>query len=202
MSTVLEALRERERGHPAGPRDQREARRWRGWLPAVAAASTLGGAAVGLLVMRSSSSPSHGQRVAASADLPPPPAAVQPAAQAAPPAALPAVDEPPRARVKRWQPASGTPPTALTAAKSPSGLEGAGAPPAQTAASGEGTSLRLESIAYAKAAGERSVTLAIDGAPVVLRQGESASGIEVQLILPEAVYLRYGTDVFAVGAVR
>ena len=36
----------------------------------------------------------------------------------------------------------------------------------------------------------------------MLRQGESASGIEVQLILPEAVYVRHGPDVFAVGVER
>ena len=45
--------------------------------------------------------------------------------------------------------------------------------------------------------------LAIDGAaPVRLRQGEAVGGIEVQLILPGAVYVRRGGDVFAVGDVR
>jgi hypothetical protein len=47
------------------------------------------------------------------------------------------------------------------------------------------------------------VALAIDGAPsVILRQGESAGGVEVQLILPGAVYVRRGPDVFALGTVR
>ena len=129
-----------------------------------------------------------------------------PAAQATPLAALAPVDEPPRARVRRWQPAIPSPAPAPT----PATVETAVAPPAQPSASGETpprtpgqSGLRLESIAYATAAGERRVTLAIDGAPpVVLRQGESASGIEVQLILPDAVYVRNGTDVFALGAVR
>lgn len=204
MSTILEALRERERDDPAGPGTRRAERPWRGWRSA--AASALAGAAAGLLVMRWSPNPPDPRQVEAPADLPRPPVAVQPAAQATPLAALAPVDEPPRARVRRWQPAIPSPAPAPT----PATVETAVAPRAQPSASGETpprspgqSGLRLESIAYATAAGERSVTLAIDGAPpVVLRQGESASGIEVQLILPDAVYVRNGTDVFALGAVR
>jgi hypothetical protein len=65
------------------------------------------------------------------------------------------------------------------------------------------STLRVESIRYVEAPGERTVALAIDGAPSVsLRQGESAGGVEVQLILPGAVYVRRGPDVFALGTVR
>ena len=62
--------------------------------------------------------------------------------------------------------------------------------------------MRLRSIGYVTAPEKRTATLTIDGAPVTLRQGESASGIEVQLILREAVYVRHGPDVFAVGVER
>jgi hypothetical protein len=65
------------------------------------------------------------------------------------------------------------------------------------------TLFRLESIQYATAPAKRSVSLRIDGAPpVTLRQGESAHGLEVQLILPEAVYVRLGGDVIALGDPR
>jgi hypothetical protein len=58
--------------------------------------------------------------------------------------------------------------------------------------------VRVQGVAYTSAPERRTATLAIDGAPAVtLRQGESASGIEVQLILRDQVYLRYGADVFA-----
>jgi len=60
----------------------------------------------------------------------------------------------------------------------------------------------VRSIGYATAPERRTATLTIDGAPVTLRQGESASGFEVQLILRESVYLRHGGDVFAVGVER
>jgi hypothetical protein len=63
-------------------------------------------------------------------------------------------------------------------------------------------SLTLESIRYAEDPGKRSATLTIDGAPVTLHQGGTAGGVEVQLILPAAVYIRRGGDVVALGDVR
>jgi hypothetical protein len=63
--------------------------------------------------------------------------------------------------------------------------------------------VRLRSIGYVTAPEKRTATLTVDGAPAVtLRQGESAGGIEVQLILRESVYVRHGPDVFAVGVER
>jgi len=63
--------------------------------------------------------------------------------------------------------------------------------------------VHLESIRYGAGPGERTATLAIDGAPpVTLRQGESAGDVEVQLVMPQAVYVRRGADVFALGTVR
>jgi hypothetical protein len=62
--------------------------------------------------------------------------------------------------------------------------------------------LRVQSIAYSRGASS-SVTLQInDGSAVTLHEGESAGGVEVQLILPHAVYLRQGGNVFAVGTAR
>jgi hypothetical protein len=72
-----------------------------------------------------------------------------------------------------------------------------------SAGSGSEPVVRLRSIGYVDATDRRTATLAIDGAqPVTLRQGESASGIEVQLILRDSVYVRHGPDVFAVGVER
>jgi hypothetical protein len=61
----------------------------------------------------------------------------------------------------------------------------------------QGPRVRVQSIAFARSAAERTVTLAVDGHPVSMRQGESAHGIEVQLILPDSVYVREGASVFA-----
>lgn len=61
--------------------------------------------------------------------------------------------------------------------------------------------VRVTALSYADRAGERAVRLAVDeGIPVTLREGEAADGIEVQLILPDRVYVRYGANVFAVDA--
>jgi hypothetical protein len=63
--------------------------------------------------------------------------------------------------------------------------------------------VRVQGVAYTSAPERRTATLVIDGAPAVtLRQGESAGSIEVQLIMRDQVYLRYGADVFAAGVER
>jgi len=63
-----------------------------------------------------------------------------------------------------------------------------------------GVRVEVTAIDYAENAGERTAALRIGGRPVTLHQGESVSGLEVQLILPKAVYLRSGRDIFAVDA--
>ena len=63
--------------------------------------------------------------------------------------------------------------------------------------------VHLESIRYGAGQAERAATLVIDGAtPVTLRQGESAGDVEVQLVLPQSVYVRRGGEVFALGELR
>ncbi len=63
-----------------------------------------------------------------------------------------------------------------------------------------GVRVEVTAIDSADNAGGRTATLRIGDRTVTLRQGESASGLEVQLIRPDAVYLRSGRDIFAVDA--
>jgi hypothetical protein len=58
------------------------------------------------------------------------------------------------------------------------------------------------SIAYSANVSARSAALRIGGQAMTLHQGDSARGVEVQLILPNSVYLRRGRDIFAVDARR
>jgi hypothetical protein len=183
VSTILEALRERDghgtpgAGEPIAWREDPAWMRWR-WP----AAAIVGLVAIGAVLHPLRWKPP-----------PPPPSSVAPSIvvqQSVRPAPPPPrnVEEPPRARVERWKPTAAPPP--------PSSVAGASDTPAES-------TLRVESIRYTEAPGERTVALAIDGAPSVsLRQGESAGGVEVQLILPGAVYVRRGPDVFALGTIR
>jgi hypothetical protein len=124
------------------------------------------------------------------------------------------MDEPPRARVERWKPAAPLPAPALAPSFSGEAAQpGTAVYPAPTQVSPQATttqaaqrgesSLSLESIRYTEEPGQRTATLTIDGAPpVTLHQGGTAGGVEVQLILPAAVYIRRGGDVVALGDVR
>ena len=199
MSTILEALRERDSGMPGvarlvESRDESGAtrRRW-------AAAVTLGVVSIaGLALLRWTSRSGDPQAPTAPAPL----AAVAPPSRPVVPVAPPTMDEPPRARVGRWKPAP--PPT-----PPPPHAEAAAVPETVSVAAGmladeprEQIRLGLESIRYVAPPAERTVTLRIDGAPVTLHQGESAGGIEVQLIMREGVYVRQAGDVIALGELR
>jgi hypothetical protein len=198
VSTILEALRERDGqgrldgGEPIAWGDDPAWMRWR-WP----AAAIVGLVAIGTVLHPLRWKPP-----------PPPPSSAAPSivvqqpVRPAPP--LPRdMEGAPRARVERWKPTAAPPPpsgvaadAASTAPQTAAMFAGASDTPAES-------TLRVESIRYTEAPGERSVALAIDGAPsVILRQGESAGGVEVQLILPGAVYVRRGPDVFALGTVR
>ncbi len=195
MSTILEALRERDGGMPGvarlvGSRDESGATRRR-WVAAVTLAVV---SIAGLALLRSTSRSEDPQVPAA----PVPLAAVAPPVRVAPPT----MDEPPRARVGRWKPAA--PPT-----PPPPQAEAGAVPGPVSVAPGmladeprDQTRLGLESIRYVAPPAERTVTLRIDGAPVTLHQGESAGGIEVQLIMREGVYVRQAGDVIALGELR
>jgi hypothetical protein len=90
------------------------------------------------------------------------------------------------------------------AALRPSRQEAPAAPREQRAAveSSGGSQVEVMSIGYAADVSARTASLRISGQPVTLHQGDSARGIEVQLILPHSVYLRRGRDIFAVDARR
>jgi hypothetical protein len=53
----------------------------------------------------------------------------------------------------------------------------------------------VASIDYSPEANRRAVTLRLDGNVITLREGESAGGVEVQLIEAEGVYVRRGAEV-------
>jgi len=197
VSTILEALRERDRRGMLGGG---ESVAWREGRAAIrrrlmgAGVVGLAGVAVGLGLLRWTPQAQEQPSSAAPAPLAGSTTAA-PVRPAAPVAPRP-LDEPPRARVERWKavgPATPEPPPEGNAAIP-------GTAPAQAPAA---VGLRLESIRYVSTPAERTVTLRIDGAPAVtLHQGESAGGVDVQLILPEAVYVRQGADVFALGDLR
>jgi hypothetical protein len=61
----------------------------------------------------------------------------------------------------------------------------------------------LASIDYSPMVEARRATLILEGGrTVTLRQGEAAAGVEVQLILPDMVYVHVGADVFALSPDR
>ena len=219
MSTILEALREREpKLTPAGggPIHRADLRDWSPWRWALIAGLAVAAASVGLVLGgRDATGP---RRPEPRSDLPRPAPGPERSGRSATVPRMPGDGEPPRARVERWRPStspsvaaappaaevapSAAPPPAVAAPT----LEGAAPPATQTQGPSAGSqtepAVRLRSIGYVTAPEKRTATLTIDGAPVTLRQGESANGIEVQLILRESVYVRHGSDVFAVGVER
>jgi hypothetical protein len=211
VSTILEALRERDGTMPGvarsvESRDEPGATR-RLWVVAAA----LGVASVaGLALLRWTSRSDDSQVPAAPAPLavveppkaPAPLAAVEPPSRPASPVAPPTMDEPPHARVGRWKPAPPPPPPPPQAEAGAASETVSVAPGLLADEPREQIRLGLESIHYVAPPAERTVTLRIDGAPVTLHQGESAGGIEVQLIMREGVYVRQAGDVIALGELR
>ncbi len=226
MSTILKAFHELEkRGtpvtRPETSWDERGARWW--WFVA-ALVLVLAGGTAGLVVVflghnppptmsGARSVPVARPHVGQAPPAPVAPAAVAPAPEASHAAQLPAVprDEPPRARVDKGKvavapavpaPAVAAPPVHKRVAHRPKPRPKA--PPAEAAAAsapiaGE-PGVEVKSFAYSPDPAKRVVTLRLEGTRVVkLREGESAGGFEVQLIAPDAVYLRHGASVFAVG---
>ena len=215
MSSILEALRELEGDRPPAVRRELPppetpsgaARRATG-----AVIPILGGLAVGVVAFGIYA---WGPRIAR------PPATIEPAA-VAPAPATPAADaqpaerpnwldtaDAPRAKVGRTATAPATPESAVTAdrpaaapAKPASDAVAADAPhdetPTQRADSGtsSGGQVAVEKIAYSENAAERVVTMRFKGRRVTLRQREAIDGIEVQLILPNGVYVQKGTETY------
>jgi hypothetical protein len=218
VSTILEALREREpKLTPAGggPIHRADLRDWSPWRWALIAGLAVAAASLPLVLGGRDAIGPH--RPEPRSDLPRPVPVPERSGRSATVPKMPGDGEPPRARVERWRPSTSpsvaaAPPAvaaAPTAAPPPAvaapAPEGAAPPATQGPSAGSQTepAVRLRSIGYVTAPEKRTATLTVDGAPAVtLRQGESAGGIEVQLILRESVYVRHGPDVFAVGVER
>jgi len=218
VSSILEALRELEGDRPPAVRRELPppevppsvARRASGAMIPV-----LGGLAVGVVAFGIYA---WGPRVAtpptAVAPAPVAPAPVTPAADAQPAERPNWLDSaaPPRAKVGRTATAP-TPPAAperaatadrpaAAPAKPASDAVAADAPhdetPTQRADSGtsSGGQVAVEKIAYSENAAERVVTMRFKGRRVTLRQREAIDGIEVQLIMPNAVYVQRGAETY------
>ena len=215
MSSILEALRELEGERP--PATRREIPPSEPTSPTRRASGALipltGGLAIGilafgvyawgpsLLALRPASEPSPrpGSDTGMSA---------RPADTATTerPAWLDTADAP-RARVNRGatsapapeRPAASTArDPAATAVPEPASEEARAEPRPSTS----GGQVAVESIAYAANAAERTATMRFHGRRVTVRQRESIDGIEVQLIMPNGVYLQHGSEVYLLPLTR
>jgi hypothetical protein len=221
VSSILEALRELEGERPPAsrrdippPEPPRKARKALGaFIPII------GGLAVGMVVFGLWA---WGPNLVPTA--PPPASSPGPVAGATASAAAPAADhptwldtaEPPRARVTR----GATPPPAPEPERSaaverpappppprrPTTADDEGSPrPADDeppAARSSGGQVAVESVAYATDAGARVATIRYHGRRVTLRQRETIGDIEVQLIMPNGVYVQRGGEVFLLPVSR
>lgn len=191
MSTILEALRERQEGQAVGTgRPLREtlpgpsAPRWTvvalGVVAVVGSATSVTFFLAGRDVARTEATPS---------------VAALHTATPAPPRAVPTVGERPWGRVRKEP---GRPPLTQSGPDAVQGASAAIKVPAPPRGPASPSRLEVEAIAYSPVGSQRAVRLSIDGgSAVTLHEGESTRGVEVQLILPDAIYVRRGMDVFA-----
>jgi hypothetical protein len=223
VSSILEALRELEGERPPAsrrdippPEPPRKARKALGaFIPII------GGLAVGVVVVGLWA---WGPNLVPTAS--PPTSSQVPVAAATASAEAPAVDrptwldtaEPPRARVTRG--ATPTPPPAPEPERSAAAARPAPPLPARrpTMADDGGTpgpaddeppparssggQVAVESVAYAADAGARVATIRYHGRRVTLRQRETVGDIEVQLIMPNGVYVQRGGETFLLPVSR
>jgi hypothetical protein len=211
VSTVLEAVRQQQRG-AAGVTERTPPPNVRSWRPpwrliVVMAVALVGvGLAVGVLLIvilrpdtrrtESPVTPATSPRVQAASEK-----AVLPAPSVAHYAAT---NELPRGHVIE----KGLPPTQPTAVSKPKQAEQTrphAEAPAKVSRAVDPSSLpgntgvRLKSIHYVESSTKRTVTLFIGTEVATLHEGESVGGVEVQLILPDMVYIRNGGSVSAVA---
>jgi hypothetical protein len=74
---------------------------------------------------------------------------------------------------------------------------------AAPAASSGAPRIDVRAIKFSPDSTQRRVTLSINGGPpVVMKEGESEGGVEVQLILDDVVYVRHGGSISSVSATR
>ncbi len=206
MSSILEALRELEGSKPsarrsriawaAGTAEERPPlRRAAEAFGIVAFGLALGVA--GFVLFLWLGSPDEREPTAPVASAPAAPAAAvrheTPAAgvsQAlAPAAAAPSV--PP------WLARMGPPRGRVDGEESPAAATGSAASAAPRAAG-----LSLVRVHYSEGRSERTATLRIDGSAIVIHEGETAQGIELQLVTPEGAYVRRGSEVLMLAPSR
>jgi hypothetical protein len=199
VSSILDALQELETGAPPdaeempGAAEQPLAAWKAAALLAVAVALGTGGAL--LLVSGGLPEPVEHDAAPRATEV----AAVLPPAAPAPP--LPAAlreSDPPRARVTAME-TSGPVDAPPRPARS---LASARTPRARALPRPRGEpAVQVRSLSYSAVPEERAVALSVGGGgPVTLREGESARGVQVQLILPDGAYVRHGGQIFAVHA--
>ena len=212
MSSILEALRELEGERPPAVRREIPPSE-RPSVPRRASGALIpltGGLAIGILAFVVYAwgpsvlgpQPSRAPDVVASA----PPVD---GATADRPAWLDTADAP-RARVNRGATPAPAPERPAAAAERPSAAPtGTVAPTAaaeeprvEPRQSSSGGQVAVESIAYAANAAERTATMRFHGRRVTVRQRESVDGIEVQLIMPNAVYVQHGSEVYLLPLTR
>jgi len=201
VSSILEALRELEGTKPSAQRsrvawasgeaeERSPMRRAAEVLGIVAFGLALGGVGFGLILwLGSPDTPTATPPTAASTTQttpgPTPPAspALTPAAPAPPVPGWLARMGPPRGRVAGGDDAASASSTGESAAPRAAGLS-------------------LVSVRYGDSRGARTATLRIDGSPVVLHEGETVSGIELQLVTPTGAYVRRGGEVLMLESSR
>ena len=203
MSSILEALRELEASKaPAAPgtspwtEERTRSRSALETLGIVAGGLAVGVAAFALVIwfagsaFRDPAEPPSGAPPGISASpAAPSPQAAEPAAEPGAPPAWLGRAEPPRARVAPGASPSERMPSMSRAAQEPAPSPGA-ASPAQ-----DDSIVAVSSISYSPDSRRRSVTMRVGGTLATLREGQSMHGVEVQLILRDAVYVRRGGEV-------
>jgi hypothetical protein len=202
VSSILEALRELEGERPVATRREiPPSERPRAGAPRAIGAfiPVLGGLAVGVLAVAA-----YLWSPVTVTSQPEPASPAPPAEVAKPDASEPSklawleTADAPRAKVSRGPSAAPPAEPATAPADDLPASERAGVKPAP-AASGQ---VAVESIRYAANAMERVATMRIGGRRVTLRQRESVDGVEVQLIMPNGVYLQRGSEVYLIPYTR
>ena len=200
MSSILEALKELEGSKPSSHRSRAA---WAAgapeeWPPLRRAAEVFGVVAFGLglgaagfaLVLWLGS----GAESEPAAGAPSVPAHVQrPEPGAAAPALPPAAAAP---SVPPWLARMGPPRGRVEGDDQPAAAEQA------TADAPRAAGLSLVRVHYSESRSERTATLRIDGSAIILHEGETAQGIELQLVTAEGAYVRRGGEVLMLAPSR
>jgi hypothetical protein len=110
---------------------------------------------------------------------------------------LPAAPPPQRGRAGLRERTVDRPVRAAVAKPQSPAVSGAGG---TSSASGEAPRIDVRAISFSPDPNLRRVTLRInDGAPLVMKEGESERDVEVQLILPDVIYVRRGGNIMSIA---